>query len=373
MATLEDSIRDFARSVGFSLVGIAPATAADGFDRLQDWLAQGCAGEMGYMHAHAEARRHPSSILPDVRSVIMVTMDYGSTLEGGVRPIVDGRAGKESIATANTGKVSRYTSGDDYHTVMWKKLDKLLAWLKTEVPGCRGRGVVDTAPLMERDFARRAGLGWIGKNTMLINKHRGSYFFIGALLTDLDLQPDRPHFAEHCGTCTACLDECPTEAFVGPGMLDARRCIAYLTIELRGPMPEDLRTGVGDWLFGCDICQEVCPWNRHDESTPLAIDAIAMLEMDQATYRQRFGSTALSRAKRQGLARNAAIVLGNTGDERSIPALQKAQTDPDPGVRECVAWAIERIASRSRKNAASENAAADSSKMPAAVEFTKEL
>jgi epoxyqueuosine reductase len=349
MATLEDSIKEFARSVGFSLVGIAPATEADGFDHLQNWLAQGYAGEMGYMHTHAEARRHPSSILAEVRSVIMVTMEYAGPTQQGDPKVNERRPQSDDQIPANFGKVSRYASGEDYHKVMWKRLNKLLSWLTAEVPGCRGRGVVDTAPLMERDFARRAGLGWIGKNTMLINKERGSYFFIGALLTDVTLQPDPQHAAEHCGTCTACLDACPTDAFTAPGSLDARRCIAYLTIELRGAMPKELRDGVGDWMFGCDICQEVCPWNRRDNRSPQVIDAISVLAMDQAAFREKFGSTAISRAKHQGLARNAAIVLGNSGDERCIPALQIAVADPDPAVSESAGWALDQVLVRTNR------------------------
>ena len=223
------------------------------------------------------------------------------------------------------------------------------------MPDCHGRGVVDTAPLMERDFARRAGLGWFGKNTMLINKHRGSFFFLGALLVDLELQPDAPHVASHCGTCTACLDACPTQAFTAAGWLDARRCISYLTIELRAPIPEELRPGVGNWLFGCDICQEVCPWNRKAgrEALPFshradleALDPIELLGLSEAAFRQRFGGTALMRTKRRGLLRNAAIVLGNLGSKNAIPALERALLEDEPLIREAAAWALQEIQRR---------------------------
>lgn len=337
---MEEAIKDFARSVGFSLCGIAPATAADGFDRLTDWLKRGYAGEMAYMHRHHLARQHPASVLNNVRSVIMVAMEYSQPVRG------------ISPANPQVGKIARYAAGPDYHDVMWRKLDKLLAWLRAEVPGCAGRGVVDTAPLLERDFARRAGLGWIGKNTMLINKHRGSYFFLGALLTDLELKPDPPHQANHCGTCTACLDACPTQAFTGPGWLDARRCISYLTIELRGPMPGEMRDGVGDWLFGCDVCQEVCPWNRKDATQPEYVDAVELLGLNDAEFRQRFRGTALMRTRRPGLARNAAVVLGNVGDDRALPALERALGDPDSGVRQAAEWAIGRIRERSPRGQA---------------------
>src|SRR5438445_1070070 len=243
--SLEERIKAQARALGCDLVGIARTSPADGFDRLREWLARGFAGEMHYMHRHERARRDPASILPEVRSVVLVGVSYN--------PEEDEGTGRDQPA----GKVARYARGPDYHDVLRDRLNRLLAWLRQEVPGCVGRGVVDTAPLLERDFARRAGLGWVGKNTMLIHKKLGSYLFLGALLVDLDLQPDAEHVASHCGTCTACLDACPTQAFTGPGWLDARRCISYLTIELKGAVPEELRPGMGEWIFGCDVCQEV--------------------------------------------------------------------------------------------------------------------
>jgi len=243
-------------------------------------------------------------------------------------------------------RISRYARGPDYHLVLRERLNQLLAWVREQAPDCVGRGVVDTAPLLERDFARRAGLGWIGKNTMLINKRRGSYFFLGALLLDLDLTPDEPHVADHCGTCTACLDACPTGAFAGPGWLDARKCISYLTIELRTPIPEEQRRGVGDWLFGCDVCQEVCPWNRKDVSEPESVDAVEILGLTDDEFRRRYQGTAIERTRRRGLVRNAAVVLGNTGDERALPALERALGDAEPIVRDAAAWAIGQIRAR---------------------------
>jgi epoxyqueuosine reductase len=216
--------------------------------------------------------------------------------------------------------------------------------------------VVDTAPLLERDFARRAGLGWFGKNTMLINRRLGSYFFLGALLVDLDLRPDEPHATSHCGTCTACLDACPTGAFAGPYRLDARRCISYLTIELKDAVPEELRPGLGEWVFGCDVCQEVCPWNRKAPpgSAPAlqarpeleALDLVAVLGLSEEEFRRRFRGTALTRPKRRGLLRNAALVLGNAGGPEAVPALRRALDDPEPLVREAAGWALGRIAER---------------------------
>lgn len=340
--SLAERLKAEGRRLGFELVGIAPATPSDQLDRLQEWLAQGYAGEMAYMHRQNEARQHPKSILPEVKSVLMVALNYNP--------------GKFNGEPALNGKVARYARGADYHDVLREKLDQLLAWVHKEVPEATGRGVVDTAPLLERDFGRRAGLGWFGKNTMLINKRLGSYFFLGALLLDVELEPDAPFTPNHCGTCTACLDACPTHAFVAPGQLDARRCISYLTIELRGPIPDDLRSDLGAWAFGCDVCQEVCPWNRKAPAgrEPLSqprpelesLDLVEVLGMDDAEFRRRFRHTALWRTKRRGLLRNAAMVLGNIGDRSALPVLEKALGDSEPLVREAAQWAVEQITRR---------------------------
>jgi epoxyqueuosine reductase len=340
--TFEERIKAQARRLGFELAGIAAATPADGFDRFLGWLEAGYAGEMGYLHRHAEARRHPQGVLSAVRSVVMLGMSY--------------KPDEPADEAAPAARVARYARGLDYHDVLRERLNRLRDWVEEEAPGCGGRGVVDTAPLLERGFARRAGLGWFGKNTMLLNKRRGSYFFLAALLLDLELKPDPAHEAAHCGTCTACLDACPTQAFPAPGQLDARRCISYLTIELRGPVPEDLRPGVGDWLFGCDICQEVCPWNRKAPAgaEPAfrarpdleAVDPVELLGLSEEGFRRRFRGTALLRSKRRGLLRNAALVLGNRGDPAALPALRNALADPEPLVREAAEWAIARILAR---------------------------
>jgi epoxyqueuosine reductase len=344
MRTAEERIKAEARDLGFALVGIARASEADGFERLREWLDRGYAGEMAYMSRYADERRHPASVLPEVRSVVMVGFEYLASRD-------HQRAEKSPGAHAPgspKGKIARYAAGPDYHDVVRDGLNLLLHWFQAEFPGVHGRGVVDTAPLLERDFARRAGLGWIGKNTMLINKHRGSYFFLGALLLDMDLSPDDPHEVSHCGTCTACLDACPTGAFTGPGWLDARKCISYLTIELRSPIPEDLRPGVSEWLFGCDVCQEVCPWNRKDESEPEMVDPAELLSLTEAEFRDRYRGTAVFRTKRRGLARNAAIVLGNSDEESALPALRRALEDPEPMVRDAAAWSIARIEGANR-------------------------
>ncbi len=342
MDTLEQRLKQQARRLGFELAGIAAATPADTFDAFRAWLDEGCAGEMAYLHRHADAHRRPQSVLPEVRSVVMVGRSYKPAAES-----------TEPQAADSGGRVARYARGADYHDVLRRHLLALLDWVRAERPDCRGRVVVDTAPLLERDFARRAGLGWFGKNTMLLHKTLGSYFFLGALLLDVELQPDEAFATRHCGSCTACLDACPTAAFPGPYRLDARRCISYLTIELRGPIPEELRPGVGDWLFGCDVCQEVCPWNRKAPAGgdlellgppgAEALDAVELLGLSEEEFRRRFHGTALTRAKRCGLLRNAAVVLGNRGDARALPALRRALADPEPLVRDAAQWAIDAI------------------------------
>jgi epoxyqueuosine reductase len=374
MVSLEDRIKQRAHALGFELAGIAPATPADGFSRLRSWLEMGFAGDMTYMHRHAEARRDPRAVLPEVRSVVMVAMNYKPVADcpsppEGARskremdaplfpsPPQGERGRGEGGKRPAIARISRYARGADYHEILRSRLNELLAWIRREIPGCKGRGVVDTAPLLERDFARRAGLGWFGKNTMLLNKRLGSYFFLGALLLDIDLRPDPSHESSHCGTCTACLDACPTQAFSAPGLLDSRRCISYLTIELKGPVPEDLRPAMGDWLFGCDVCQEVCPWNRKPpagrepgflpRADLEAVDPEELLGLSERDFRERFEGTALLRSKRRGLLRNAAIMLGNRGSSAALPALRRALNDPEPLVREAVAWAIEQILARS--------------------------
>lgn len=349
-ASLESRLKDQAHCLGFELVGIAQATDADHFHRYQEWLARGYAGEMHYLHKHATARAHPQAILTNVRSVVMLGMAYPT----------------DQLSTAV--QIAKYALVPDYHRFLWDKLNALRSWLLSEYPDSAAHGVTDTAPLLERDFARRAGLGWFGKNTMLINKQHGSFLFLAALLTSLDLVPDAPHTNSHCGTCTACLDACPTVAFAGPGWLDARRCISYLTIELKGAIPVDQRAGVGGWLFGCDVCQDVCPWNRRAQSaTPmqtqtdlLAIDPVEILQLTPAQFKQRFQGTSLMRTKWRGLLRNAAIVLGNRGDPQAIPVLEQAAQTDDAIVREACQWALRQLQERTyNPNAAAADLATD--------------
>jgi epoxyqueuosine reductase len=305
--SLEQLLKAQACGLGFDLVGITslgPMETARAFDA---WVARGYAGEMDYLARGAVKRRDSRLPVPGATSAIVVGLDYG------------GRA--------PSGPIARYARGDDYHDVMLAKLEQLHDWLESELGmPVKGKAYVDTGPILERELARRAGLGWFGKNTNLVNPRVGSFFFIGALLVDLDLAPDAPFEADRCGTCTRCLDACPTAALVEPRVLDATRCISYLTIELKGPIPEDLRPQVGTHLYGCDNCLDVCPYNvkfaqelREPAFAPRPViaerDARSLAEellaMDDDAFRDAFRNSPMKRAKRRGLARNAGVVLSN--------------------------------------------------------------
>lgn len=338
--TLERRIERQAYALGFDLVGfvrLGPVESAAYYDA---WLERGCEGEMHYMARNADIRRDSRLPHPGAVSAIVVGMDYG-----GAEP---------------TGSVARYARGDDYHEVMRGHLRQLHAWIAGEVGHeVDARPYVDTAPILERDLARRAGLGWFGKNTMLINPARGSYFFIGSLFVDLALTPSDPFDADRCGSCTRCLDACPTDAFDGPRQLDARRCISYLTIEHRSALAEALRAGVGDRLYGCDVCQEVCPWNVKfadvlPEGSPYAArEALGartarglardVLALSPEEFREVFRGSPMKRAKLRGLARNAAVVLGNVGTTDDADVLERVRDGEDALLAEHAAWALDRL------------------------------
>lgn len=334
-------IKQMAFDCGFDLAGLAPAITPAGFHHFLEWLNQGYAGEMSYLERRKDAYQHPQHVMGSVRSVLMLTLNY--------------RTEEPPPVTGTEARVSRYAWGTtDYHKVIRKKLKQLSRLIREKYPDCETRGVVDTAPLLERDFAQLAGLGWIGKNTLLLNKSEGSWFFLAGLLLSDELEYDEPHHSSHCGTCTRCLDACPTDAFVAGGTLDARKCISYLTIELRDqPIPQELRPGLEDWALGCDVCQDVCPWNR---KTPLSreiafqpvetyapLDACELLTLNDAQFQERFQSTPMSRAGRAGLLRNAAIVLGNRGDASAVPVLKNVLNDREPLIRGAAAWALGKL------------------------------
>jgi epoxyqueuosine reductase len=336
--SVSERLKAFGRELGCDLVGITSAETARTYPQFLAWLEAGYAGAMEYMRRHAFAREHPRHILATVRSIVLIAVSYHQP-----RPHPVGQ-----------GRIASYACRADYHHVLWDLLDRMGTWLRGEVPGCQTRSVVDSAPLLERDFAQRAGLGWFGKNTMLLHPHLGSYFFLGALLTSADLPPDPPFATDHCGTCTACLDACPTQAFPSPGVLDARRCISFLTIELKGHVPVELRPSVGEWLFGCDICQEVCPWNQKAQPGTLPAlaakrdlqdpDPIAWLQLSPDEFREHFRGTPLTRPKRRGLLRNACLVLGNLRRFDAEPMLIAALEDEEPLIRGAAAWALGQLA-----------------------------
>ncbi|HXC24465.1 MAG TPA: tRNA epoxyqueuosine(34) reductase QueG [Gemmatimonadaceae bacterium] len=335
MGDLNPLIKAQAHVLGFDLAGITtlgPAQTAQYFD---DWLQAGYSGEMAYLAKGAEKRADTKRPYPGVTSAIVVAMNYGGT-----QP---------------SGPIARYARGDDYHDVMVDKLNALHTWLcETIGHQVDGKAYVDTGPILERDLARRAGLGWFGKNTNLINPQLGSCFFIGALLVALDLTPDPPFEADRCGTCTRCLDACPTQALVAPRALDATRCISYLTIELKGPIPEPLREHIGELIYGCDICQDVCPYTKKFSKpvTELALKArpemeapslIALMRMSNEEWRQFSNGSPIKRAKRRGFLRNVAVALGNTASADAVSVLIDALSDVEPVVRGHAAWALGKI------------------------------
>ncbi len=302
-----DTLKAQAYGLGFDLVGIARLDVPQTAQHFQSWLDSGYAGEMQYMARGAEKRMDARLPFASAKSAVVVGLDYG------------GRS--------PAGPVARYARGDDYHDIMWKKLDSLHQWIDAEIGySVPGKSYVDTGPVLERDLARKAGLGWFGKNTMLVNPQIGSFFFIGSLFLDFDLEPDVPFEADRCGSCTRCLDACPTKAFVDERVLDATRCISYLTIESRSEIPLEFHDAMRDSLYGCDICQSVCPWNVRfsrelaDDSVfaarsvigdkgahELATDVLAMSPED---FSREFKRSPMKRAKLSGLKRNAAVVLG---------------------------------------------------------------
>jgi epoxyqueuosine reductase len=335
--------------LGFDRVGVADARTPPDYDRFREWLDAGRAASMDYMGRHAEARAHPDHVFEGVRSVVMVSMVYGEPTDGPSHP--------------SPGKIARYAKGRDYHQVLRARLAELFDWLKAERPEVDGRAVVDTAPLLERDYARLAGLGWIGKNTLLIDRRLGSFTFLGALLVDLDLEADAPHDTAHCGTCTRCLDACPTSAFDGPYQLDAGRCISYWTIEHRGAIPDEQADRLDGWVFGCDVCQDVCPWNRkapagrvHELDAReewIAPDLVEWLDRSKGDWKRALRGSALERARRVGLVRNAALALGAARDEAAAAALIDRLEDraEDPVIRGASAWALGRIGSATAREA----------------------
>ncbi len=339
-----------AADAGFDLAGIAPATDTRELEYFPEWIAAGRAGEMNYLESRddqgALKRSSLSRVAPWARSVMVCAINYNTA-----HPY------STQVQDPERGWISRYAwSREDYHDAVLKRLKQVESKIHEAATGLEPmlvtRSYVDTGPIVERVFAKYAGVGWIGKNTCIINQKMGSWLFLGVILTSLDLHPDLPA-PDRCGTCTRCIEACPTDALLEPYQLDSNRCIAYLTIEKRGSIPEDMRVGIGRHVFGCDICQDVCPWNRKAPSSTapefqsrpgLVNPALEWLsKMSAEEFRETFRGSPIRRTKRSGLRRNAAIAMGNSGNVEFLPILEKMAQDEDPVVVDSAQWAIERV------------------------------
>jgi epoxyqueuosine reductase len=352
-ASLKAAIRARAQDLGFDAVRFTTAAAPESAPRFRAWLEAGRQGEMAYLVRTADRRTDLSRVLPGVRSVICLAASY--TGPDQVTPGADGASAADDRRV--TGVVARYARFRDYHDVLGRALEALVGFIDGPgEPGGRSRAYVDTGPVLERDLAQRAGLGFVGKHTSLIHRRLGNWFFLAEILTTVELEPDPPE-SNHCGSCTRCLSACPTGALTAPFELDARRCISYLTIELKGAIPPEWRPAIGDRVFGCDDCLAACPWNRFaregrlmqaaacpDSARP---DLIEWLALDEAGFRRRFAGTPLQRVKRRGLLRNVCVALGNVGEASALPALERAASDPEPLVAEHARWAVGQVEGRS--------------------------
>lgn len=342
---LKQAIRDEARRLGFTLAGVTTPEPPPHLSVFAHWLAQGRHGEMAYLAGQAAGARRsdPRLILPECRSILVLAIPYSDPKQA--RPAPQG---------SPHGRVAAYAWGDDYHLVLPERLKALVRFIEAEL----GRSIphrwyTDTGPLLERELAQRAGLGWIGKNTCLINPRAGSYFLLAEILLGIDLEPDPPFETDQCGTCTRCLDACPTQCILPDRTIDARRCISYLTIELKDDIRPELRSKMGEWVFGCDVCQEVCPWNRFagpqgdPAFSPRPESVLPVLSREMRLTPQEFNAkfrrSPVKRAKRRGYLRNVAVALGNRGEAGAIPTLAQAVTEDEPMVARHAAWALDQI------------------------------
>jgi len=345
-----------AQETGFDLCRIARCVTPPHAAEFRAWLAEGRAGEMSWLERNQDRRTDPQQVLPGAQSVIVLGMNYWKSESRRLFPEPQAdRVGTERLSEEPPalGRIARYAWGDDYHDVIERKLCVLDNWLTTQ--GGRQRHYVDTGPVLERDFAALAGAGWHGKSTMLIHPKLGTWFFLAEILTTLDLAPDAP-MADHCGKCTRCITACPTGAITAPQQLDARRCVSYLTIENKGPIPLEFREAMGDRIYGCDDCLTACPWNRFAqesrESSFAAREFVHgwalrdFLALDDDAFRALFRKSPIKRIKRRGFLRNVCVALGNVGTRDDLPALEKAAHDPEPLIAEHAQWAIARLLAR---------------------------
>jgi epoxyqueuosine reductase len=344
---MKEPIRQRARELGFDDCRFATAKPPDHAAEFQRWLAAKQQGEMGYLERNAHKRVNPQEVLVNAKSIVTLAASYFK--------VQSPKSKVQSFEFKSKGVIARYAQFKDYHDVIGNRLKQLTDFLNQLDEGTRSLWYVDTGPLLERDFAQRAGLGFIGKHTNLINRQLGNWIFLSEIITTLELEPDAPE-KNRCGTCTRCLAACPTEAIRAPFQLDARRCISYLTIELKGAIPVEFRPAMGNRIYGCDDCLAVCPWNkfaregrlmkehaRPDLGTP---DLLELLALDETGFKQRFAGTPILRTKRRGLLRNVCVALGNVGDAPALPALQKAAAGPEPLIAEHAHWAIAQIQTR---------------------------
>jgi len=340
---LQQRLKAKARELGFVAVGFAPAEDDPlRARRLEEWLAAGCHGDMDWMEARADVRKGPRAMWPEARSVIALGMSY--------TPDADPLALADRPEKA---RISVYAQGRDYHDTVKKALKALARWLVEQAPDTELKVFVDTAPVMEKPLGEAAGIGWQGKHTNLVSREHGSWLFLGAIYTTLALPPDEPH-EEACGSCMACQDACPTNAFPAPFKLDARRCISYLTIEHKGPIPEEFRAAIGNRIYGCDDCLAVCPWNkfadtahRHRDFLPseelVAPDLADLLALDDAAFRAKFSGSPIKRIGRNRFVRNCLIAAGNDGEAALARQVGELTSDPDPVVAEAATWALKRL------------------------------
>lgn len=336
MNDLKQAIKDKARQLGFTLAGVTSSDSPSGYPLYEQWLAQNMHGTMGYLaeERNRTRRADPKQILAECKSILVLAIPYA--------PL---------HSQQNTLQIASYALGEDYHEVLPQKLQAIVAFIEEQLGhSIPNRYYTDTGPVLERELAQRAGLGWIGKNSMLINPHAGSTFFLAEILLGLELEPDEPFTTDHCGTCTRCITACPTQCILPDRTLDARRCISYLTIENKEEIPEDLRPHMQNWVFGCDICQQVCPWNRFSEEADPAFETkipLPVLTSDllltPMEFNQRFKRSPVKRAKHRGYLRNLSVALGNRADQKDLPTLKQISQKEEAIVREHVQWAITKI------------------------------
>jgi epoxyqueuosine reductase len=354
---LKERIKAKSKQLGFILAGVTTPEPPPHYSTFENWLAQGHHGTMNYLAEERSRLRRadPRQILPECKSILVLATPYHPPL------LAKHSRREQGEGLGVRGRIASYAWGDDYHNVLPARMKALVQFVEEQV-GCpvKNRWYTDTGPILERDLAQRAGIGWIGKNTCLIHPKQGSYFLLSEILLDLALEPDTPFVTDHCGTCTRCIEACPTDCILPDRTIDARRCISYLTIELKDDIPTELREKIGDWVFGCDVCQMVCPWNRFaaegdsafgdHPSSALGANPLPSLteELNISTqeFNQRFKRSPVKRAKRRGYLRNVAVVLGNTGNMQALPVLNRALEDPEPLVREHAKWAIDQISKR---------------------------